>query len=115
VRRNDVELRALTPDTPASLTWGGITADLEAGSASGQGGDSLDGFERLVGSSHVDRLTGSTEANVLTGGKGGDFLFGLAGGDTPLGGPGDDSLNGGPGSDTCRQGPGTGPKTSCEH
>jgi Ca2+-binding RTX toxin-like protein len=92
-----------------------ITANLEQGTADGDGHDVLSGMESLLGSANGDRLTGSSTANVLTGAAGDDVLKGLAGNDRLIGGPGDDTLAGGPGTDTCRQGPGTGPRTSCEH
>jgi len=93
----------------------GITANLTTGVATGDGTDSLDTIERLVGSANNDHLTGSSLANVLKGGAGEDQLRGLAGNDRLIGGPGDDSLNGGPDVDTCQQGPGTGPVVACEH
>ena len=92
-----------------------ITADLSAGTASGDGHDSLTGIERLLGSAKADHLTGSAGPNVLTGAGGADELAGLAGNDTLVGGKGNDSMDGGAGTDTCKQGPGTGPKSSCEH
>jgi Ca2+-binding RTX toxin-like protein len=91
-----------------------ISADLLAGTASGDGNDSLHGVERLVGSPFADHLVGSQGPNRLAGGAGADLLKGLAGDDVLLGGTGDDTLDGGPGSDSCDQGPGSGQVTHCE-
>jgi Ca2+-binding RTX toxin-like protein len=92
-----------------------VTADLLAGSASGDGDDGLNGIERLSGSGFDDHLVGSQGPNRLSGGAGDDHLKGLAGNDALLGGAGDDTLDGGADSDTCRQGPGSGSVTHCEH
>jgi Ca2+-binding RTX toxin-like protein len=77
----------------------GIRADLTRGSATGQGTDSLSGFERLVGSRYRDHLRGSRGANVLSGGRGADRLAGRGGRDTLRGNSGNDYLDGGGGSD----------------
>ena len=53
-------------------------------------GDSLSGFEVLVGSGHKDMLTGTAAGNRLIGGAGNDILIGRAGGDVLIGGPGKD-------------------------
>jgi large repetitive protein len=91
-----------------------ITADLLAQTASGDGDDSLNGIEQLVGSPFSDHLIGSQGPNRLTGGAGDDTLKGLAGNDVLLGGAGSDALDGGPGSDTCHQNTGTGKVVNCE-
>jgi Ca2+-binding RTX toxin-like protein len=93
----------------------GVTVDLLAQSASGDGNDSLAGIERALGSPFGDHLVGSLGPNRLTGGKGNDTIKGLSGNDVLFGGPGNDALDGGPGTDTCRQGPGTGHVVNCEH
>lgn len=69
----------------------GITADLGAGAATGQGDDTLRGIENVTGSSHGDVLIGDAGPNALLGGGGVDVL---------AGGPGADTLDGGPGRDT---------------
>lgn len=97
-----------------------ITADLAAGLADGQGGDTLIAVEHLIGSDKADRLIGDRDANRLWGGKGNDViigrggadklygragddrLLGKAGDDTLVGGSGVDYVNGGPGNDVCR-------------
>jgi uncharacterized delta-60 repeat protein len=121
---NDVLVGGPGLDT-ASFAGAGtvITANLATGTATGQGSDTLDGIERLLGGTKADKLTGNAAANTLTGGAGADTLNGGGGADSLLGsdgndilngGAGNDSLNGGPGTDDCNQGAGTGPKTGCE-
>ncbi len=62
-------------------------------------GDTLAGFENLVGSAHDDKLTGSNAANTLDGGRGSDTLEGGLGADTLQGRGGRDILVGGSGND----------------
>ncbi len=75
----------------------GVTADLAAGTASGDGSDVLAGLESAEGSRFDDDLSG---------GAGDESLSGLAGRDVLSGGGGDDLLRGGPGTDTLRGGAG---------
>ena len=91
----------------------GVTADLTVGTATGQGSDTLQAVENLVGSSFDDILTGDAADNVLDGGLGADRLWGLGGKDNLVGAEGDDMLggtenddtvNGGAGSDTAHFG-----------
>ncbi len=99
----------------------GVTADLTAGSASGQGSDALVEIEGLTGSPHEDVLTGTVAADVLSGLGATDLLFGLEGADTLLGGDGEDYLSGsggsvldgGAGTNTCVAGRGTVATVSC--
>jgi hypothetical protein len=93
----------------------GVTVDLSAGLATGEGDDSFSGFEAIVGSRGGDSLIGKRGANEIFGlrgaddiaGLGGpDDLFGQGGADLLLGGGGNDDLFGGPGNDTCIQGRG---------
>ena len=97
----------------------GVHVDLSDHSASGghAGGDRIDGFENVVGSSHKDVLSGSDAANrlwgldgddtlsgedgddQLAGGAGHDILHGNAGRDDVSGGAGDDDIYGGDGND----------------
>ncbi len=98
-----------------SATTNKVIVNLTAGTADGQGTDTLSGFENAIGTNYADTIRGTGTANVLTGKAGNDSLIGLAGSDTLTGGDGRDSLNGGDGEDTCAGGPGspdTG--TSCE-
>ncbi len=56
-------------------------------------GDTISGFENVVGSAFADTLTGDANANTLTGGDGNDVLEGGAGGDTLAGGNGVDTAS----------------------
>ena len=69
-----------------------VTVNLAAGTATGEGTDTLSGIENVVGSPLADKLTGDANANSLSG---------LAGNDTIDGGSaGNDALDGGAGLDT---------------
>jgi Ca2+-binding RTX toxin-like protein len=68
-----------------------VTVNLAAGTASGQGSDTLAGFERAYGSGNDDVLIGDAGPNELDG---------VAGNDTFHGGGGIDTLSGGNGTDT---------------
>lgn len=70
------------------------------GTATGQGTDTLGGFEKLIGSKQKDRLTGNSGANVLDGRGGSDRLIGQAGDDSLIGGTGNDHYDGGLGADS---------------
>jgi Ca2+-binding RTX toxin-like protein len=78
-----------------------VQVDLSAGTATGQGSDSLTGFEKVNGSDANDTITGDDAGNTLFGWAGDDTLSGLAGDDFIAGGDGTDSLDGGDGSDDC--------------
>jgi endonuclease YncB( thermonuclease family) len=81
---------------------GGVTVDLAAAFASGEGSDSIYDVENIVGSAHADKLIGSDGRNVIDGGSGKDRLIGRGGRDTLKGGPGKDTLKGGGQSDVVR-------------
>jgi Ca2+-binding RTX toxin-like protein len=83
-----------------------VTANLTSGSATGQGADTLQTIENLIGSRFDDTLDGSPGANTLNGGAGNDLLWGQAGTDTLLGAAGDDILGGGLGDDRVNGGAG---------
>jgi dipeptidyl aminopeptidase/acylaminoacyl peptidase len=91
-----------------------ISLSLKAGTATGDGADTIVSVENVIGSSKADQLAGKSGPNVLTGRGGNDHLVGSYGNDLLLGGGGSDTLNGGPGTDTCKQGSGSGPLISCE-
>lgn len=77
----------------------GVEVDLGAGTATGEGSDTLD-VEGVVGSPFADSLTGSDGSDFLHGGGGtGDVIRGMSGDDT-LGAQRDSVLDGGAGSDT---------------
>ena len=101
----------------------GVDVDLAAGTATGEGTDSLVAIENALGTSFVDELLGSTAVNLLDGGAaadtvrgraGNDQLFGKAGPDQLFGEDGNDLLSGGTQSDTCNGGPGTDTGNTCE-
>lgn len=60
----------------------GVTVDLSAGTATGDGSDTLINIENVIGSSHNDVITGNSGNNVLDGGAGNDTLDGGGGTDT---------------------------------
>ncbi len=79
---------------------GPVTVDLTAGTASGDGSDTLTGVEDIDGSDFNDVLTGAAGSNFLFGYAGNDTLSGGDGDDDGLlGGDGDDALDGGSGVD----------------
>ncbi|MDQ3940732.1 MAG: hypothetical protein M3238_05210, partial [Actinomycetota bacterium] len=78
-----------------------ITADLRAGTASGEGADELVGIEGLAGSVLGDVLIGNDSANFLFGNGGDDRIEGGGGDDMLDAGEGIDALIGGDGSDDC--------------
>ena len=62
----------------------GVTVNLETDTVSGgdAAGDTISGFENIIGSARADVLTGSGTDNVIEGGGGGDTLHGGGGTDT---------------------------------
>lgn len=85
-----------------------VTVNLSSDTTSGgdAAGDTITGFENVIGSDHNDALTGDAEVNTLTGGLGNDTLSGNAGDDVLIGEEGADNLSGGDGNDTLRGGAG---------
>ena len=77
-----------------------VEVDLSLGTASGDGHDSVLGFQNLWGSRFDDILRGNGAYNGLTGGAGDDRLEGGDSLDRLDGGDGDDYLDGGDGRDT---------------
>ncbi|MDO9527471.1 MAG: calcium-binding protein, partial [Gemmobacter sp.] len=79
-----------------------VSVDLGTGAVSGgdADGDTISGFEQVLGTSHDDMLTGDGGNNALFGGDGADTLIGGGGNDVLRGGAGADSLDGGAGIDT---------------
>jgi uncharacterized repeat protein (TIGR01451 family) len=59
----------------------GVTVDLAAGTATGEGSDTLDGIEGVIGSAHGDTLRGDDHGNDLYGKQGDDLLDGRGGSD----------------------------------
>jgi Ca2+-binding RTX toxin-like protein len=79
----------------------GIVADIAAGTATGEGTDSLAGTEGIVGSDFDDTITGGPLADFMFGGLGNDQLSGRGGNDGMDGQDGTDVVDGGDGSDSC--------------
>jgi Ca2+-binding RTX toxin-like protein len=92
----------------------GVTVNLAAGTATGEGSDSLSGIENAFGGSFDDDLTGSAAANTLEAGGGNDRLAGGAGNDTLVGGTDHDTLVGGAGNDVLVGGTGVLPDTQSD-
>jgi Ca2+-binding RTX toxin-like protein len=80
-----------------------VKASLLAGSATGEGSDTLIAMENLKGSPFNDVLIGNHGPNSIGGGSGGvsghDRLYGLGGNDIMAGGDGNDLLVAGAGND----------------
>ena len=113
---------------PDTLTFAaapaGVVVDLAAGTATGDGTDTIIGEPgEVVGSAHDDRLLGSDRGESLIGGRGSDHLDGRGGkdilygagkdpgegersGNVLVGGPGGDELTGSGGRDELRGGAG---------
>ena len=64
-----------------ALASSGVTVSLAAGTATGQGSDTLATIENATGSAHADTLTGDANANTLQGGAGNDQIGGGGGAD----------------------------------
>ena len=77
-----------------------VEVDLEAESATGEGQDTVIGFQNVIGSDHDDSLLGDATDNTIDGGAGDDLIQGRGGDDTLLGGSGIDTIDGGTGNDT---------------
>lgn len=77
-----------------------VKVDLAAGTATGQGKDTLINVENVIGSEKgSDSIIGSDLDNLLDGWGGNDKLWGGAGDDTLFGGDGNDHLRGGDDND----------------
>lgn len=72
----------------------GVHVDLAAGTAGGDGEDTLSGIEDVVGTPFADTLAGGAEPNELYGGGGTDELIGAGAGDAAFGGTGLDLCRG---------------------
>jgi Ca2+-binding RTX toxin-like protein len=78
---------------------GPVHVDLESGTATGWGKDTLVGVHNVVGTEFGDVLRGDGGFNCLDGLGGDDVLLALAGDDCLYGGTGKDTVDGGVGSD----------------
>lgn len=85
-------------------SWDALVINLATNTVSGGDatGDTITGFENVVGSDYNDSITGSSVANVIEGGAGDDVMDGGGGNDTFRIGlnSGIDALIGGSGTDT---------------
>jgi Ca2+-binding RTX toxin-like protein len=79
----------------------GVTVDLSAGTAYGDGDDTLTGIEDVVGTPFADKIVGDAEPNDLYGGGGIDDLSGVGPGDTAFGGTGLDRCRAVQAADSC--------------
>jgi T1SS-143 domain-containing protein len=70
-----------------------VNVDLGAGTATGQGTDTITGFENVLGNSGDDTITGDGLANIIVGGAGNDSIEGGAGADNLDGGANTDTLS----------------------
>ena len=77
-----------------------VQINLQAGTATGEGTDTLAEIENILGSANADTLTGNGGANLIDGGAGNDTINGGLGDDSIIGGLGNDNLTGGGGVDT---------------
>jgi Ca2+-binding RTX toxin-like protein len=64
----------------------GMKIDLSKGTASGQGVDIVQGFEKVIGSIYGDNIKGSNTADVILAGEGENVLRGMGGADELTGG-----------------------------
>jgi Ca2+-binding RTX toxin-like protein len=97
---DDTQDGGLGTDTGSFSGTAAVVASLAAGTASGQGSDTLTAIENLTGSSANDTLTGDSGPNNLDGSGGNDTVRGGAGNDNVIGGKGADNLFGEDGDDT---------------
>jgi Ca2+-binding RTX toxin-like protein len=79
-----------------------VVVDLTAGTASGDGADTLSQIEHVTGSKYDDTIDGDASANTLDGADGRDTVSGAGGDDVVRGGNGDDTLRGNGGNDTIK-------------
>lgn len=84
----------------------GVQVDLRAGTAAGEGADTVAEFENVRGSALDDDIMGDDGPNTISGGGGNDMIHGRAGADIERGGDGQDALFGGDDDDVLRSGAG---------
>ncbi|MDQ3216734.1 MAG: hypothetical protein M3Q18_02540, partial [Actinomycetota bacterium] len=89
----------------------GVNADLNDGTSTGNGTDSITGFGNVFGSSFADTIDGDGGDNLIIGREGNDVIAGFVGSDFLDGGSGEDlldhQLRSGPGPVTVDLGAGT--------
>jgi Ca2+-binding RTX toxin-like protein len=86
---------------------GPVTIDLTAGTATGQGTDTLTGVEDVYGGPFDDTIAGDANPNYIHGGAGNDTISALDGDDNVYGGDGHDTIDAGNGTDKVDGGSGT--------
>ena len=79
-----------------NLYYRGVTVDLLITGAqnTGEGLDTISGFENITGSAYADRFSATNTANILEGRNGDDWLAGRGGADIIYGGAGADTIDG---------------------
>lgn len=83
-----------------------VSVFLDSGFAIGNGLDTFDGVEGVIGSNYSDSLYGDNGDNIFFGGNGNDAIYAYGGNDTVDGGNGNDNINGYAGDDTLLDGAG---------
>jgi len=83
----------------SDVTANGVKVDLTAGTATGDGNDTILNIEDIRGSTKDDTLSGNSGINTIYGGADTDILSGQAGADLLYGETGDDTLMGDAGAD----------------
>lgn len=79
----------------------GVEVDLGAGTANGDGEDTLRGIEDVAGTPFADTIAGDAQPNDLYGGSGIDELVGAGAGDAAFGGTGPDLCRTVASADSC--------------
>jgi hemolysin type calcium-binding protein len=87
---HDTASYALAGSGQIFLDGMGVEVDLGAGTANGDGPDTLSGIEDVVGTPFADTIAGDAQPNDLYGGSGIDELVGVGEGDAAFGGTGPD-------------------------
>ncbi|WP_373504778.1 beta strand repeat-containing protein [Aestuariivirga sp.] len=90
----DVLIGGLGSDTLDYSASGNVSVNLGANTVGGShaAGDTISGFENVLGSNFADSLVGSSGDNTMNGNGGNDTLFADAGADTLIGGLGVDTV-----------------------
>ena len=89
----------------------GLDVNLQMGTANcgGQGTDSLDSVDNVLGSQFDDTIVGNDNANIIFGEAGNDTISGVGGNDLITAGDGNDTIDGGAGTNTASFADATGP------
>jgi len=98
---HDTASYALAGSGQIFLDGMGVEVDLGAGTANGDGDDTLRGIEDVVGTPFADSITGDAQPNGLYGGSGIDELTGAGDGDAAFGGTGPDLCRSVSSADSC--------------